>query len=144
MDSSSVLAIPDISHPVIRLIHYVYPLALLVWFVAAQAATICTLANLSAPSRVYRKRLFVVLQLAVISTYVSCLPLPCMQMATNCLPKVIEAALMCLHNLGDSQGSEIKTDKVVRTIPRRGSASLLHCLKSDDKWSLFSFTSWSR
>jgi hypothetical protein len=74
MAAISILAVPQAALAAIRVVHYVYPPALFVWFLASQAAAVCTLANLRAPKKDHRKRLFVFLQLMIIASYVSCPP----------------------------------------------------------------------
>ncbi|KAA8914322.1 hypothetical protein FN846DRAFT_771298, partial [Sphaerosporella brunnea] len=68
MAAAPLLAVPPAA---IRVVHYVYPTAVFVWFLASQAAAVCTMANLSAQRNDFRKRLFVFLQLALIVSYVS-------------------------------------------------------------------------
>jgi uncharacterized membrane protein len=55
----------------VRYIHYLYPSALFVWFVALQTASICTLSNRGAPKKANQKRLFILLQIVIIASYVS-------------------------------------------------------------------------
>ncbi|KAI5788411.1 hypothetical protein EDC01DRAFT_631350 [Geopyxis carbonaria] len=52
-----------------RFIHYFYPAGLFFWFAASQAVSLCTLANLRAPSRKARRSLFVWMQLLLLVSY---------------------------------------------------------------------------
>jgi len=65
------LAPANVASDVIRLAHYVYPSAFLVWFAGSQAFAMCSLTGQTAPKREHKKRMFTLLQLVIVTSYVS-------------------------------------------------------------------------
>lgn len=51
-------------------LHYAYPVALFLWFIGAQVAAACTLANLRTTPKPYRRSMLIWMQLAIIACYV--------------------------------------------------------------------------